>query len=400
MENILSKGCSAVLEQFVWSRLAVALDFDGTLAPIVPDPAAVRLRSSTLERMRRLAQHFPCSIISSRAANDVGPRLRDAGEWWLWAGGGRVAESVRSRVTAWRAALQEALRKSSGVEIEDKQSRLTIHYRRSREKRAVVEIVRALAARFVCARVIDGKQALHLQPLEVADKGQAIDEVLAKHGCDTVLYVGDDETDEDVFAREDTHRLLAVRVGESTTSQARYFVPDQAHVDLLLEKLATLREAMGRRPDPPRVAKARRSARADPQVLLTSLRELDRQREIHSRAVEGARGVTSQQQAVIRVVGRFPGISPGLVAETMRLDPSALTALLKTLEADGLVKRTVDPANKRRHRLGLTPRGRKLDEPVAGTIEMAIDRALARVRPEDVQAAQRVLEAVARGFVE
>lgn len=399
MENILSKGCSPVLEQFVWSRVAVALDFDGTLAPIVADPTTVRLRSSTVERMRHLARLFPCAVISSRAASDLAPRLRNSGDWWLWAGGGHVAASVLGRVAEWRAALQEALRSCPGVEIEDKRSRLTVHYRRSREKRSVVQIVRDLAARFLGARVLNGNQVIHVQPLEVADKGQAIDEVLTELGCDTVLYVGDDGTDEDVFARDDTHRLLAVRVGESRTSQARYYVPDQDHVDVLLERIGKLREVLGRRPDPPRT-KANRSARTGPHALLTSLRELDRQREVHSRAVEDSRGVTAQQQAVIRVVGQFPGISPGLVAETMRVDPSALTALLKPLVGDGLVASTVDPANKRRHRLGLTARGRKLDEPVAGTIEAAIARAFAHLRPEDVRAAQRVLKAVAQGFVQ
>jgi trehalose-6-phosphatase len=53
--------------------------------------------------------------------------------------------------------------------------------------------------------------------------------------------VGDDETDEDVFALDQPGRLLTVRVGTKRASQASYYVRNQAAVDDLLAVLVSLR---------------------------------------------------------------------------------------------------------------------------------------------------------------
>jgi trehalose-6-phosphatase len=49
-----------------------------------------------------------------------------------------------------------------------------------------------------------------------------------------VLYVGDDDTDEDVFVLGGSDGLLGIRVGESEESAAAYCVRDQESVDELL----------------------------------------------------------------------------------------------------------------------------------------------------------------------
>ena len=71
-----------------------------------------------------------------------------------------------------------------------------------------------------------------VQPLERCRK---------RLGCDTAIYVGDDETDEDAFAFQRPGRLLAVRVGAKRDSAAAYFVPDQPAVDELLRVLVAER---------------------------------------------------------------------------------------------------------------------------------------------------------------
>jgi len=50
------------------------------------------------------------------------------------------------------------------------------------------------------------------------------------------LYVGDDETDEDVFALRDA-RILSVRVGKKNGSAARYFLKRQAEITEVLRLL-------------------------------------------------------------------------------------------------------------------------------------------------------------------
>lgn len=407
MLDILSKPCRPVLERFVWSRLAIAMDFDGTMAPIVSSASSARVRKSTAALARRLSELFPCAIISSRAQADLKPRLQGLGAWTTWAGATRVSAAARARVLECLGAVTGALREFRGVEIEDKHSRLTVHFRRSRTKREVLAAVRVVAQAFPDVRSLGGKQVVHLQPRDVPDKSSALDEILARHGCDTALYVGDDETDEDVFSKSDPRTLLSVRVGRSATSRARYFVPHQRHVDDLLALLISIRESVGQRlesvqgaPSPLSTGRKMRGDSAQLTALLASLRELDHQREVHSKLLDDSLGLSGQRLAVLRLVGRYPLIAPGQLAQMMRVDPSALTPMLKTLVAQGFLTRTVDPTNKRRHQLGLTASGRALDEPTWGTIEAAAARTVARSRTEDLQATQRVLETLARSFLE
>jgi trehalose 6-phosphate phosphatase len=48
-------------------------------------------------------------------------------------------------------------------------------------------------------------------------------------GCTTALYVGDDVTDEDVFALRDP-RVLTVRIGKKKASSARFFLNRQPEI--------------------------------------------------------------------------------------------------------------------------------------------------------------------------
>ncbi len=74
------------------------------------------------------------------------------------------------------------------------------------------------------------------------NKGDALLQLRRIEEADTALYVGDDVTDEDVFDLDQPGRLLAVRVGESNTSGAAYFLHDQNEIDELLSRLVALGE--------------------------------------------------------------------------------------------------------------------------------------------------------------
>jgi trehalose 6-phosphate phosphatase len=76
----------------------------------------------------------------------------------------------------------------------------------------------------------------------------ALERLRKSAGCDTALYVGDDETDEDVFALDRPGHLLAIRVGRSMTSKAGHFIESQARIDDLLAELARLASLKGAAP--------------------------------------------------------------------------------------------------------------------------------------------------------
>jgi DNA-binding MarR family transcriptional regulator len=106
-------------------------------------------------------------------------------------------------------------------------------------------------------------------------------------------------------------------------------------------------------------------------------------------------GITGPQRLVLRIVGRFPGIPAGGLAEILHVHPSTLTGILKRLEQRGFIERRPDPRDARRASLGLTAAGRRLDEVKTGTVEAAVNRALQAAGSSQVRAAGRVLRILA-----
>ena len=117
---------------------------------------------------------------------------------------------------------------------------------------------------------------------------------------------------------------------------------------------------------------------------------LDHALQSASKRMESTFGMTGPQRLVVRIVGRFPGIAAGRMAEILHVHPSTLTGVLKRLEGRGILQRRPDPRDARRALFMLTAKGRKHDTARTGTVEQAVRRVLAK-DPEKVTAAQEVL---------
>ena len=106
-------------------------------------------------------------------------------------------------------------------------------------------------------------------------------------------------------------------------------------------------------------------------------------------------GVTGPQRLVVRIVGLFPEISPGELADILCIHPSTLTGILRRLTARRLVVVRADPGDRRRALLSLTEKGRELDRRSQGTVEAAVRRALAGLPGREIRATARVLRTLA-----
>lgn len=129
--------------------------------------------------------------------------------------------------------------------------------------------------------------------------------------------------------------------------------------------------------------------------FMRALWALDHAFQSASKRMETRLGVTAPQRIVVRIVGRFPRISAGEVAEILHVHPSTLTGVLKRLEARGVLARTADPKDGRRALLSLTPRGRELDQLRTGTVESAVRKVLARIPAQTSRSARTLAEALA-----
>jgi DNA-binding MarR family transcriptional regulator len=127
---------------------------------------------------------------------------------------------------------------------------------------------------------------------------------------------------------------------------------------------------------------------------------LDHALQKRSRRTRSVLGVTGPQRLVIRLIARFPGIPAGHLAQLLHVHPSTLTGILKRLERQGLVKRSLDARDRRRHFLGVTPEGRRIDAVTEGTVESALAETLARLPADRVAHARAVLLAIAEALDE
>ena len=115
-----------------------------------------------------------------------------------------------------------------------------------------------------------------------------------------------------------------------------------------------------------------------------------------SKRMDTAFGVTGPQRLVLRIVGRFPGISAGRLADLMSVHPSTLTGVLRRLVDRKIVERKPDPADARRALLSLTAKGKTIDGlRTSGTVEAAVRKTLGRFDATSLAAAAKILQALA-----
>jgi trehalose 6-phosphate phosphatase len=250
VRNILDRANEPVLAQVACANVLIAFDYDGTLAPIVDDPRAARMRPRTRKLLERMARAYPCVVISGRSQEDALRLLRGIGVFEVIGNHGlepwRRSTVFADQVRGWAMALRGALAEAEGIVIEDKVYSLAVHYRRAlRPKRARSQILEA-AADLDDARIVDGKCVVNLIPRSAPHKGMALEKALELLRCDAALYIGDDDTDEDIFALDEPGRVVTVRVEPDPLSRASFFVRDQRSTDHLLLRLLRLRREKGR----------------------------------------------------------------------------------------------------------------------------------------------------------
>lgn len=231
--------------------LAVFLDYDGTLTPIVDDPAAAVLSPTMRATLEALAERCPVAIVSGRDRADVEarvgvPDLLYVGSHGLDIGGRGLrrvppeAERANPAVEQAHARLVELVGGVPGIRFERKRFSLAVHHRCVADPEAVAAIERAVDRVLpgTGLRRREGKRVIELLPAVDWDKGRAVRWIMDVLGLDPhrtfPIHIGDDETDEDAFAAL-AGMGAGIRVGEPiTTSLADWYVRDPDEVAELL----------------------------------------------------------------------------------------------------------------------------------------------------------------------
>jgi len=248
MTDILALRNQQVLERYASSNLLVAFDYDGTLAPIVSTPDRAHMRPVTRRLLKHVARRYPCVVISGRSRDDLVHRLRDipivhvSGNHGLepWAEDPRYIRQAQR----WVQQLAPRLSAYRGIVIENKTYSLSIHYRAMRNKQQALQAIDRATRDLRGARRLGGKLVVNILPRDAPTKGTALVRACRLLVCESALYVGDDETDEDVFRALGRERLLGIRVGPAKGSRAAYCIKHQGEIDGLLRQLVALRSSV------------------------------------------------------------------------------------------------------------------------------------------------------------
>jgi trehalose 6-phosphate phosphatase len=250
------------------AHLLVASDFDGTLAPIVSNPADARPLPGAAEALLALAAlpSTTVALVSGRALStlrelsSMPPPVHLVGshgaEFDTGAGGPPACGGERSdsgNVTGFAhdidqdllnriiAELTEIAANRPGVTVEPKLASVALHVRNA----SAADGSDALAAARAAARAWDAEVTAGKEVLEFAvistDKGEAIDIIRDRDDATAVVFFGDDVTDEKAFRRMRMSDV-GVKVGPGDTLAA-YRVASPEDVATALEYLLQQRRS-------------------------------------------------------------------------------------------------------------------------------------------------------------
>lgn len=231
-------------EGLLRSHPVFIFDFDGTLTPIRSHRDRVRLSPRTRGLLQILCERYPVAILSGRRRSDlrqciagIKPRYVIGNHGIEWSPPWQRAKSIKPLIQAWAKELERSLSEISGIEIENKEYSLTLHFRSGRKNARLKRAATKVASRLAGAFFIPGKRSINILASPRFTKGMALRRICRlskrRHG----LFVGDDVTDEAAFQACRETGIWGIHVGKSRRSHARFYLPNQAGIDELLARL-------------------------------------------------------------------------------------------------------------------------------------------------------------------
>jgi trehalose 6-phosphate synthase/phosphatase len=242
-----------LIEQYHCSvRRLLILDYDGTLAPFAPYPEAAKPTQKLQQILRSLATDSRNELLLATGRDRAtlnqwfkGVPMGLAGEHgaWIkeWNGDWKTQQTLP---LDWKPKLMPILEmfadRVPGAFVEEKEFSLVWHYRAADPKQGSAA-ARELADHLVVftasidLQVLRGNKAIEIRKAGV-NKGSAVRQWLAKNDFDFILAIGDDLTDEDMFAVLPPW-AYSFRVGANRT-HARFRLQSPIEVVQFLAELA------------------------------------------------------------------------------------------------------------------------------------------------------------------
>lgn len=242
-----------------YGHMLIALDFDGTLAPIVPHPDEAALLPAARSVLNVLCERADTEIalISGRSLEDLVERIGIddvyyAGNHGLELHGPDLDDTIQAaldlqpHVQEIFRVLQREVGDIEGIYLENKQLSLSVHYRKvddlHAQQRIVADVQRVFDAHRDGLRLTTGKRVLEVRPDIDWDKGKALlfilEDIEKARGAPMLpMFIGDDKTDEDAFAALPAAGAAVLVGPPDARTAANCYVRSPDEVVQLLEQL-------------------------------------------------------------------------------------------------------------------------------------------------------------------
>ncbi|XP_054810524.1 probable trehalose-phosphate phosphatase F [Prosopis cineraria] len=264
-----------MIEHATDKKIAMFLDYDGTLSPIVDDPDCAFMSEDMRAVVRSVAKCFPTAIISGRSRDKVYDLVKLTELYYAGSHGmdiiGPACHSLSNKhpdcvkstdqqgkeITLFQPAreflpminevfkrLVEITKDIEGAKVENHKFCVSVHYRNVEEKNwtAIGQLVHDMLKDYPLLRSTHGRKVLEVRPVIDWNKGKAVEFLLESLGLserDDVLaiYIGDDKTDEDAFKvlRESRGGYGILVSSSRKQSNAFYSLRDPTQVMKFLE---------------------------------------------------------------------------------------------------------------------------------------------------------------------
>ncbi len=230
------------------------LDYDGTLTPIVSRPELAVMSEDMRDLLRQLSKKVTVSVVSGRLRSDVESLVGIKGIFYAGSHGFDIsgpdvsmvyppAEKTIPLIDEITQILKKELGSIEGVIVEEKRFSVAVHYRLVDEKDLprIKEVVDRVMDGRGNLRLMMGKKVYEILPDINWDKGKAIRWIMEALGFEwdkvSVVYIGDDVTDEDAFRAVRTRGSGVLVAQQRRASAADFYVCSPEEVREIFKRI-------------------------------------------------------------------------------------------------------------------------------------------------------------------
>ena len=230
-------------------QVALFLDVDGTLYEIENSPSLIKPCFKLQKKLQTIHNRLggALALISGRSLDDLdrifdndkipvagnhGAQLRDTLRLKEYQADSGKIEGIAHKIS-------ELLNGHKNIEIENKGSNLTVHFRNSTiDRKEINKIILEFVKYEPKLILLKGKEVLEVKPLR-HNKGTAISYYMKTKPFikRRPIFIGDDVSDEDGFESVNEKGGWSVRVGNYKRSKANFFLPNVKSVHEIMEQL-------------------------------------------------------------------------------------------------------------------------------------------------------------------